>query len=133
MDWYRSIVETKFTFKDLESSESQVLRVRPERGADERTVRRAMGFMWDAVKAAISSAGHWDDWDMRLGTTGPKGSFFVRKGRRIFELFKVKAKEGNRRPLAVISSCGDLTSWGLPPATCSEIIDAALAKANNQE
>ena len=81
-------------------------------------------------REAIRSAGHWNDADTKLGTTGPKGAFFLRKGRQIHEFFRVKAREGARRPVAEIQVCGDLSSWGLPPSKCTEIIDAALALSN---
>ena len=72
-----------------------------------------------------------DSWnaDCRLGTTGPKGTLFLKKGSRLFELFKVKPSPGDKGKVQ-ITLAEDLAKMGIGQSKAKSWVDSAIAKAH---
>jgi len=132
-DFLESARASPMSWKDPQSSLNVPLRARPDRSLSVRLVMRAMGALWSQVEEAITSSGRMRQ-DVKIATTGHKGTLFVTDGKDVWVLFSTKthgpASDENCQISFVAENC---CHWGIAEAEATAMIDAARAKIAKRE
>ena len=94
---------------------------------------RAMGALWTQVEASLSTAGLMQQ-DVKIATTGPKGTLFISNGKDVWELFMTKMHgppSDENCSIAVLAD--NCARWGISEAEAKGMIEAARAKLVKRE
>jgi len=126
-DFLAKLRVEEIRWQDPRDGTRKEIRFRPDRTIGERMTTGALSVMYTPVKDLIMHKGKWTA-DMRMGTTGPKGSLFVITEADITKLFMVKTwmAAGETHQEITFDSQG-IRSFGITEEEANGIIDSARA------
>ena len=99
------------------------IRFRRDRSADDRETARVLGKFYCEVRGMLENRNEWTP-DIKLGTTGPRGTLFIKKGDELWELFQ--AKRDDTSDIKITAKEG-LAQWGFSEEDAKTIQLKALA------
>jgi len=114
-----------FTWADPSDSSQKTIRFKPDRTLAERMNVGALTILYEPVRALIVAKGRWRE-DMKLGTAGPKGAFFVCSDLDFTKLFFVKTwTMGTAQRQEISFEAKGIASLGISVEEATGVIDAA--------